>query len=73
MTLLRRLMWPKMGEEIAVYKDGALIAEGEVTYMDERSVSILGPRSDIFKLDCSELLRGIENRSIVVKKKKIVQ
>lgn len=71
MSLLQmRLMWPKQGEEIEVYKDGVLIAAGQVTYMDETSVSIRDASLAMYRLACQELENGIRNHSIVVKKVK---
>jgi hypothetical protein len=69
MTLLKRIMWPKKGEEIALYKDGALLVEGEVIYADENTVSVRDKELTISRFDGAELSRGIEDRRIVVKKK----
>jgi hypothetical protein len=43
--LMRRMMWPKQGEEIAIYRNGALLTEGRVNYVDEWSVSVITPGS----------------------------
>lgn len=71
--LLRRMMWPKKGEDIAIYKNGALVAEGKVNNVDEWSVSVITRRFDLFRMDAAELLRGIDDKSIVIKKKQSVQ
>lgn len=71
--LMRRMMWPKQGEEIAIYKNGALLTEGRVNYVDEWSVSVITPRFDLFRMDAAELMRGIDDKTIVVKKKTTVQ
>lgn len=70
MSLQMRLMWPKPGEDIEVYKDGVLIAAGQVTFMDDANVSIRDATLAMYRLACSELENGIKNHSIVVKKVK---
>lgn len=72
-NLQMRLMWPKRGEDVAVYRDGQLIVEGHVTFVDEHTVSIMGERSVIVRLPANELLQGIQERRIVVKKQKSLQ
>ena len=68
MSLLKRLMWPQQGDEIEVYRDGVLIAEGYVNYMDDHVISVTGKRLSMYRLKCSELSSGLDDRSIVVKK-----
>lgn len=68
MTLMMRLMWPKTGENIEVYRNGNLIAAGYVNYIDEQVVSITGRSLAMSRLMCSDLLRGLEDRSIVIKR-----
>jgi hypothetical protein len=68
MTLLTRLMWPKTGEDIEVYRNGSLIAAGYVNYVDDHVVSITGRSLAMSRLTCSDLLRGLEDRTIVIKR-----
>lgn len=68
-TILKRTMYPKKGEEVAVYKSGKLVAEGLVVYADNEQVSIVGDKIRAAVFSAEELLKGIEDRSIVVKKK----
>jgi hypothetical protein len=71
MTLLKRIMWPNKGEEIEVYRNGTLLVEGHVTHADDSVISIMGQKLNMYNISAAELLRGIEDRTIVVKKKKI--
>lgn len=69
MSLQQRLMWPRVGEEISVYKHGKINVEGIVTYANDSVISVLKPDMTTVNLDCAELLGGIQNRSIVIQKK----
>ncbi len=69
MSLTRRLMWPKTGEEVQIFQNGSLVAEGHVTYSGEDEVRILSSQAETTVLDGQKLLTGIDNRSILVKKK----
>jgi hypothetical protein len=64
--LRQRLMWPKKGEKVQVFKHGQLIADGIVLSDDPKKVSIMG--SQMIFLDGAELSAGIDNGSYTVKK-----
>jgi len=69
-TLLqRRLMMPKMDEEIAIYRHGALILKGQVIYVDNESISVRDEKLETYRVDLEELAKGMDDRSIVIKKK----
>lgn len=67
--LLKRLMWPRKGDEITVYKNGSLLIDGHVIHADERSITVLGRDSVTVNLNAAELSAGIDDGSLVVKKK----
>jgi hypothetical protein len=69
MVLLKRLMWPRKGDEVQIYKSGEMLIEGHVIHGDDRSITILGRNSATLTLNTAELSRGIDDGSIVVKKK----
>ena len=64
----KRLMWPKVGDNIEVRTDGRVTAQGLVTYIDDKSISVLTPDMTTILLDCQSLENGIEDRRIVVRK-----
>lgn len=68
MVLLKRIMWPHKGENIAVYRNNKVLMEGYVIYSGEDVVSILGKNGYASSINSHELLMGIENRTITVKK-----
>ena len=45
MVLLKRVMWPRKGEELAIYENGVLLIDGHVIHADDRSITILGRNS----------------------------
>jgi hypothetical protein len=53
-------MWPKHGDEIEVYRNGVLIAEGFVNYMDDSVISVTGKQLSMYRLKCSDLSSGLE-------------
>ncbi|NWG16868.1 MAG: hypothetical protein HXY41_09555 [Chloroflexi bacterium] len=69
MSLTRRLMWPKTGEEVQIFENGSLVVEGHVTYSGDDEVRILTREAETTILDANQLLTGIDNRSVMVKKK----
>jgi len=68
MVLQRRLMWPSKGENITVFQNNRVMMEGYVLYAGDDVISVLGKNGHAASISAQELLRGIENRSIVVKK-----
>lgn len=68
MALMRRIMWPRVGEEVRIFQYGRLVVEGHVTYSGSDEVRILDPVAETVVLDAKELTNGIDNRSIVVRK-----
>ncbi|HEX2907568.1 MAG TPA: hypothetical protein VHO69_11940 [Phototrophicaceae bacterium] len=69
MSLMRRIMWPRVGEQVTIVQNGRVIVEGHVTYSGNDEVRILDQEADTVILDATELTTGIENRSINVQKK----
>jgi len=67
-AILKRLMWPRKGEQITLFQNGRLVVEGMVIHSSDTSVSVLDKDGYMTELDAEELKRGIEDRSIVVKK-----
>jgi len=67
-AILKRLMWPRKGEQITLFHNGRLIVEGIVINSTDASVSVLDKEGYVTELDSEELKRGIEDRTIVVKK-----
>ena len=67
-AILKRLMWPRKGEQITLFQNGRLIVEGIVINSTDASVSVLDKEGYVTELDSEELKRGIEDRTIVVKK-----
>jgi hypothetical protein len=68
MTLLKRIMWPHKGETVEIYRDNQVFMRGYVLYSGHDVVSVLGKNGHASSINSQELLRGIENRSITVKK-----
>lgn len=69
MTLMKRIMWPKRGEEVTIFRDGEIIAEGHVIYSGMDSVTILNREAISRTISGKELSEGIDTGRIVVKKK----
>jgi|FLYN01.1.fsa_nt_gi hypothetical protein len=69
-AILKRLMWPRKGEQITLYQNGRMVVEGIVIQSTDITVSVLDKEGYVTELDANELKRGIEDRSIVVKKVK---
>ncbi len=69
MALMRRIMWPRLGEEVLIFQYGKLVVEGHVTYSGNDEVRILDQEAETVVLDARELTRGIDSRAITVKKK----
>jgi hypothetical protein len=67
-ALLKRIMWPRKGEQISLFQNGRLLVEGLVILSTDASVSVLDKEGYVTELDSAELTRGIEDRSVVVKK-----
>lgn len=68
MSLLRRILpgVPRPGELVEVYERGRKIAAGRVIIVDEKIISIAG--KGIVDLDVQELMRGMRDGSITVKR-----
>jgi hypothetical protein len=69
MTLLQRIMWPRQGEEVAIYRQGELLIEGHVTHSGDDGVIVLGREAETRTFERQALLQGITNGTLVVKKK----
>ncbi|MBI5670130.1 MAG: hypothetical protein HZC41_19210 [Chloroflexi bacterium] len=69
MALMRRIMWPRVGEDVVIFQYGRLVVEGHVTYSGNDEVRILDQEAETVVLDAAELTKGIDSRAIVVKKK----
>jgi hypothetical protein len=69
-AITKRLMWPRKGEQIALFQNGRMVVEGMVIHSSDSSVSVLDKNGYVTELDSDELRRGIEDRSVVVKKTK---
>ncbi len=69
MVLLKRVMWPRKGEELAIYENGVLLIDGHVIHADDRSITVLGRNSQTVTVTSQKLSTGIDNGSLVVKKK----
>ena len=41
MTLLKRIMWPRAGEEVTILQNGKVFVEGHVIYSGDDSITIL--------------------------------
>jgi hypothetical protein len=72
-AILKRLMWPRKGEQITLFQNGRMVVEGIVILSSDNAVSVLDKEGYVTELDADELRRGIEDRTIVVKKNKPVQ
>lgn len=73
MALMRRIMWPRVGEQVRISQYGRLVVEGHVTYSSSDEVRILDQEAETVVLDGKELSNGIDNRSIMVHKAGRVQ
>jgi hypothetical protein len=72
-AITKRLMWPRKGEQIALFQNGRMVVEGMVIHSSDSSVSVLDKDGYVTELDSDELRRGIEDRTVVVKKTKVSQ
>ena len=68
MALSQRLMKPRTGERIEVYKNGELLIRGLVTMADDKLVSISGKEMQIVNFRPDELEEAIAKREISIKK-----
>ncbi len=68
MSLLRRILpgVPRPGERVEIYERGRKLAAGRVIIVDEKIISIAG--KGIVDLDVQELMRGMRDGSITVKR-----
>jgi hypothetical protein len=68
MSLLRRILpgVPRHGELVEIYQRGRKIAAGRVIIVDENIISIAG--KGIVDLDVQELMRGMRDGSVTVKR-----
>ena len=69
MTLLKRIMWPHAGEEVTILQNGKIFVEGHVSYSGNDSITILGRDGITATVTSKELSDGIDDGSLVVKKK----
>lgn len=69
MTLLKRIMWPRAGEEVTILQNGKVFVEGHVIYSGDDSITILGRDAITATVTSKELSDGIDDGSLVVKKK----
>lgn len=69
MTLMKRLMWPRQGDEVTIYQNGKLAVEGHVIYAADDNITVMGRNAVTASFKPSALAAGIEDGSIVVKKK----
>jgi hypothetical protein len=69
MVLMKRILWPKQGEEVAIYQRGNLVIEGHVLYSGTDSVTILGTDAVTGSIDGKALSDGIDDGTITIKKK----
>lgn len=68
MALLQRLMKPRTGERIEVYKNGKLLIRGIVSIADKTLVSIVDKDMQTVNFKPLELETAIANREIRIKK-----
>jgi hypothetical protein len=68
MALLQRLMKPRAGERIEVYKDGKLLIRGLVTLADSKLISISDKDMRVVNFRPTELEQLIAKREIRIKK-----
>lgn len=68
MALLQRLMKPRTGERIEVYKNGTLLIRGLVTLADSKLISISDKDMRVVNFRPNELDEAISNREIRIKK-----
>ena len=68
MALLQRLMKPRTGERVEVYKDGKLLIRGLVTIADSKLISISNKDVRVVNFRPEELEQAIANREIRIKK-----
>ncbi len=68
MALLQRLMKPRTGERVEVYKNGKLLIRGLVTMADGKLISISGKDMRMVNFRPDELEEAIANREIRIKK-----
>lgn len=68
MALLQRLMKPRTGERIEVYKNGKLLIRGLVTVANSKLISINAQDMRVVNFRPEELEEAIANREIRIKK-----
>lgn len=68
MTLAQRLMKPKAGERVEVYKNGKLLIRGLVTHATSNLISITNKDMGVANFSPTELDEAIANRTIRIKK-----
>lgn len=68
MSLLRRILpgVPRPGELVEIYQRGRKVAAGRVIVVDDKIISIAG--KGIIDLDVQELMSGMSDGSITVKR-----
>ena len=69
MVLLKRLMWPRKSDEVTIHENGKLLIDGHVIYADANSITVMGRNSVTVTLTSKQLSDGIDNGTLVVKKK----
>ena len=68
MSLRQRLMRPRFGERVEVYKDGRLLIRGLVTSADDNLICINGEHMNVMNFRPEELDKAIANREMRIKK-----
>ena len=68
MALLQRLMKPRTGERVEIYKNGKLLIRGLVMMADDRLISVSDKDMRIMNFRPSELEEAIAKREIRIKK-----
>jgi hypothetical protein len=68
MSLLKRLVWPRVDEEIAIYQNGKRLVKGRVTHADPQNVLIRRRNKTVVSFDGAELSRGLDDCSLVIKR-----
>jgi hypothetical protein len=69
MSLMKRMMWPKHGDEVTIVRNGRELVTGHVIYTGDDSITVFSREATTVTLKNEELSRGIDDGSIVVKKK----
>jgi hypothetical protein len=69
MSLMKRMMWPKHGDEVTIVRNGRELVSGHVIYTGDDSITVFSRDAKTVTLRNDELSQGIDDGSIVVKKK----